>query len=207
MLDKKRILMGYSGHGFVVADTAMDAGITLTFYAEFKEQQVNPYDLVYLGFEGAEDFKGWSDDFEFVLGVGDNLIREKIAHRIASKDKKIITLIHPTAAVSTKATFGYGNYIGKNVAVNAFAKIGNGCILNTGSIIEHECRIADFVHIAPGAVLAGNVMVGKGSFIGANAVIKQGVTIGENVVIGAGSVVLKDLENNLIVAGNPAKKL
>lgn len=61
--------------------------------------------------------------------------------------------------------------------------------------------------IAPGAVLAGNVMVGENSFIGANSVVKQGVTIGNGVTVGAESVVIKNIPDNEIWVGNPAKKL
>ena len=91
--------------------------------------------------------------------------------------------------------------------MNAFSRIGDGCILNTGCIIEHECTIANFVHIAPGSVLLGNVCVGESSLIGANAVIKPGVIIGSNVTIGAGSVVLRDIPDGETWAGNPARKI
>ncbi len=47
--------------------------------------------------------------------------------------------------------------------------------------------------------------IGENSFIGANTVIKQGVNIGSNVIIGAGSVILSDVEDNIKIAGNPAR--
>jgi acetyltransferase-like isoleucine patch superfamily enzyme len=91
--------------------------------------------------------------------------------------------------------------------VNAFAKVGVGVILNTGALIEHECVIGDYSHIAPGTVLAGNVSVGSNTFIGANSTVKQGIVIGNNAVIGAGSVVLTDIGDNEMWAGVPAKKI
>ena len=80
-------------------------------------------------------------------------------------------------------------------------------IINTGAIIEHDCSIGDFSHIAPGAVLAGNVSIGSGCMIGANSVIKQGVKVGDNVIIGAGAVVLKDVNAETTFVGNPAKQI
>ena len=72
-------------------------------------------------------------------------------------------------------------------------------------MVEHECIIENFVHIAPGAVLTGNVIVGENTLIGANATILPGIKIGKNCIIGAGSVVVKDVCDNSVVKGNPAK--
>ena len=89
--------------------------------------------------------------------------------------------------------------------MNPLTTIEEGVIVNTNAIIEHECYLGSFCHVAPGVVLAGNVKIGKRSFIGANSVIKQGITIGNDVTIGAGSVILNDVPNNVTVVGNPGK--
>ena len=78
-------------------------------------------------------------------------------------------------------------------------------IINTASVVEHDCIIPDGVHVAPGAVLCGGVKVNNNTLIGANSVINQNITIGENVIIGSGSVVINDIPNGLKVAGNPVK--
>lgn len=202
----KNAILGYSGHAFVVLETAKEADIDIKYYCEKKEYQYNPYRLHYMGNESDADFD-WNSVDAFVLGIGDNIIRKKVAELILLKKKEILNVTHPLAVISLTSKFGVGNFISANVIVNALAKIGNFCILNSGCIVEHECVIEDTVHIAPGVVLAGNVSVGENSFIGANTVVKQGVNIGKNVTIGAGSVVLKDIPDNEIWVGNPARKL
>jgi sugar O-acyltransferase (sialic acid O-acetyltransferase NeuD family) len=201
--DKKIILVGYSGHGLVVADTALENNLNVIGYTEKTLNEINPFMLEYLGNESSPDFKGWDLDVSFVLGIGDNLLREKIYNNILNNGKKVISLINSTASISSFATIGEGVFINRNVTINAFVKIGSNVILNTGCIIEHECEILDNVHIAPGAVLAGNVKVGSGSFIGANSVIKQGVKIGKNVIVGAGTVVLNDISDGNKIVGPP----
>ncbi len=207
MRDKKSIaIIGYSGHSFVVLDAAKQMGLDVEYYCERNEATFNPFDTNYLGDEGSESFN-WDLVDEFVLGIGDNRIRQKVANLILSNKKNVLNIIHPSSVLSDYATFGNGNFISANVTVNAFAKIGDNCILNTGCIIEHECVIENGAHIAPGAVLAGNVSLGENSFVGANSVVKQGVKIGNGVTVGAGSVVIKDIPDNEIWAGNPAKIL
>ena len=58
-----------------------------------------------------------------------------------------------------------------------------------------------------GSLYPKPIVIGKNVWIGANVTIVAGVTIGDNVIIGAGSIVTKDIEKNIIVAGVPAKKI
>ncbi|HWV71943.1 MAG TPA: acetyltransferase [Pseudosphingobacterium sp.] len=201
------VLIGYSGHGLVVGETAIEAGMPLKFYTEKKPVENNLFNLDYLGFEGDENFDGWSKPLNYILGIGDNHVRNVVALRIGLQNKLVASVIHPSANLSRHITVGKGNFIAKNVAVNTMAKLGDYCILNTGCIIEHECSLGNAVHIAPGAVLAGNVSVGNFSFIGANTTVKQGVKIGDNVIIGAGSVIIKDIPDNQTIVGNPGKAI
>lgn len=207
MPDKNSIaIIGYSGHSFVVLDAAKQMSLNVKYYCERNQVSYNPFEINYLGDEGSDSFD-WNAVDQFILGIGDNKIRQKVANLILSKKKILLNVVHPSSVISNYATFGVGNFIAANVTVNALAKIGNNCILNTGCIIEHECVIENGAHIAPGTVLAGNVSVGENSFIGANSVVKQGVKIGNGVTVGAGSVVIREIPDNEIWAGNPAKKL
>lgn len=205
MSDKKIILIGYSGHAYVVAETILENGYELIGYSEKEESTSNPYNLSYLGFENEENFAGWRSNASFAIGIGDNKIRQIVAGLIEARGKTTQTIIHKTSNLSKNASIGCGTFINKNVVVNAFASIGKNVILNTGCIIEHECVLHDAVHIAPGAVLAGNVTIGDRTFVGANAVITQGIVIGKDVIIGAGTVIINDVPDGKKVVGNPGR--
>lgn len=207
MLDYKTVIIGYSGHAYVVAESFLANGNALNYYADIKEASNNPFNLDYLGFESDINFKGWGMTLKYILGIGDNNLREKVANLILSKSNTIANVIDPHAVISKSANIGKGVFASKGVLVNTFSKIGNFSILNTGCVIEHECEIGIAAHIAPGAVLAGNVKVGNRTFIGANAVIKQGIEIGDDVIIGAGSVIIKNVRSNTKIIGNPGRIL
>jgi sugar O-acyltransferase (sialic acid O-acetyltransferase NeuD family) len=203
--DKEVILVGYSGHAYVLADAILDNGLKIAGYSDKEKANSNPYNLPYLGFEEEIDFIGWTKEIPFALGIGDNKLRQTISNLIESKGKVVKIVIDKTAAISKNVSIGLGTFINKNVTVNSLVKIGKNVILNTGCIIEHECILQDAVHIGPGAVLAGNVTVGERTFIGANSVVKQGVVIGKDVVIGAGSVIITNIPDGKKVVGNPGR--
>jgi len=201
------ILVGYSGHGFTVADTVIENGLKIIGYTDIKRCEQNPFQLEYLGNELTPNFRGWDLDADFVLGIGDNIRRDRVYNFIISNGKKVINMVNSSSSISGFSKLGSGVFINRNVVINAFASVGNNVVLNTGCIVEHECEIKDNVHIGPGAVLAGNVKVGAGTFIGGNSVIKQGVNIGKNVVVGAGTVVIRDIPDGKKFVGNPQRQI
>lgn len=201
----KQVIIGYSGHSYVVLDAAKKSGMQVEAYTEKKVATDNPYKLEYIGFESDEDFNGWGKESEFILGIGDNRIRKKVTELITANEEKLCSVVHPSAKIGANVKIEDGTFVAAGSLINPFVKIGKAVIINTGAIIEHECHIGDFAHIAPGAVLAGNVIVGDRSFIGANAVIKEGVEIGNDAIIGAGTVVLNDVQNEGKVVGNPGR--
>lgn len=204
----KAVIIGYSGHAYVVIDILTALGYTLVGYYDKEKKGQNPYHLKYLGEETTSDIGEQLKNVMYFIGIGNNLIRKKIDQSLYHLLGPSINAIHPQSIISPNAQIASsGVMIAPNAVVNACASIGKGCICNTSCIIEHECHIEEFCHIAPGATLCGNVKVGTTSFIGAQAVIKQGIRIGKNVTIGAGTVVLNDVPDNTVVVGNPQRFL
>jgi sugar O-acyltransferase (sialic acid O-acetyltransferase NeuD family) len=204
-LKKPVAIVGYSGHAYVIIDIFLNAGRLVTAYCDQEEKKSNPYHLNYLGKES--DVISKLRKYDYFACVGHNGIREKIHMQLSKILGNPINAIHPSAVISGSVKMGDGVMIAANATLNPLVEIGRGVICNTSTSIDHECIIGDFCHIAPGAVLCGNVQVGRNTFIGANSVIRQGIVIGNNVTIGAGTVVVKDVPDGATVVGNPAKQL
>ena len=203
-MNKKVIIIGYGGHGYVAIDI-LSFHHKILGYCDVIEKKNNPFLIDYLGDEKKLLFSELENDTSFFVSIGNNEIRQKSFQFIKQNGFSVINAVHPSSVISSCAKIGEGSFISSSVNINALAVIESGVICNTGSIIEHECFIGKFSHIAPGAVLCGNVFVGSNTFIGANSVIKQGVKIGKNVIVGAGAVILNDVPDFSCIAGNPGK--
>lgn len=200
------IVIGYSGHGFVACSIAKAMGKIFTGYCDMDEKDFNPFELKYYGSENSAEALEVIKTRSFFIALGYNEIRGNVYHSLAEKKLYPVNLIHPSAVVCPTATIAaHGVMIAANAVINPLAKIGVGVICNTSSVIEHECVVEEFAHIAPGAILCGNVTIGRKTFVGAGSVIRQGITIGRNVTIGVGAVVVKNVPDGATVVGNPAR--
>lgn len=108
-------------------------------------------------------------------------------------------LIHPSEVVSRYAEIGVGTVVIANAVINAFAILGEGCIGNTAACLEHDCVLADGVHISPGAKLVGAIMSGQQNWVGIGVQVKPRVSIGHNAVVGAGATVINNVLAHQIV--------
>ena len=200
------VLIGYSGHAFVVADVLRSAGRTIAGYCDRERKVLNPFGLTYFGLEDGPEGKAQLRGADFFVAIGANRIRARVTERLLAEGFQLASAANaPSSEVAGLATVDSGALIAPRATVNALATIGQGAIINTAAVVEHECHLGDHVHLGPGAVLTGNVRVGTGAFIGAGAVVLPGIHIGEWAIIGAGAVVLRDVSPGCTVYGNPAK--
>lgn len=142
--------------------------------------------------------------FSFFVAVGRNEVRHRIFEHL-KRHGSPITLIHPFSSVSPGATIGDAVVIMPGAVVNTGARIEDDVILNTCSSVDHDCKIGAHSHLCPGVHLAGNVTVGSGTMLGTGTSVIPGIQIGANCIIGAGSVVIRDIPDNCVAFGVPAR--
>ena len=169
-----------------------------------------PFRLDDPAFQKINEFKDRTLQLSIHLNASTTIdqVRERLSDIIGSEIDTSTTIFAPF-----HTNFGRLITIGKNVFIN------HACsFLDMGSI-----TIGDNVLIGPKVNLVSenhpidpsqrNSLIGKpiviknNAWIGASATILPGITIGENSIVGAGSIVTKDVPDNTIVAGNPAKKI
>jgi acetyltransferase EpsM len=155
----------------------------------------------------------WIDDLPFGSGECEVACAIVTTQRRAFIDDmrrrgyRFRSLIHPSANVSIRARIGDGCILNAGTVVASNADVGEHTIINRGALIGHDDLIGECCTIGPGANIAGNVRIGDGTFIGQGAVIRERLTIGEGVAIAAGAVVLRDVRSNDMVAGIPARTI
>ena len=148
-MSKKLVIIGASGHGKVIADIALKTGYEVVGFLDDNETVEENCGFPVLG--KIKDVAKYKEQCEFVIAIGNNSIREKIAEQY---DIQWATLIHPTAVIGIDVQVGEGTVVMANAVINPCASIGKHCIINTGAIVEHDNDLEEYVHISPKATLA-----------------------------------------------------
>lgn len=207
-MSKDVIIIGASGHARVIADIVISSGDEIVGFLDDNmdiQGSVIFEDKIVLGTTKEEDVEKYKDNY-FIIGIGSNRVRKLISEKYSNL--KWYTAIHPNAIIGSNIEIGEGTVLMAGTVINTGTKIGKHCIVNTCSSLDHDNILEDFVHISPGAHLAGTVKIMEGTWICAGVTVINNITIGSNNVIGAGATVIKNIEEeNCTYIGVPVKKL
>ncbi len=206
------VIWGASGHGKVVADAARAGGVFAI--AGFIDDDPALHGGSLLGLPilgGPQQLSGLKErgvTYAFIA-VGRCATRMALGARALAAGLELATIIHPRATVAgdVLAEMGGGTLIAAGAVVNPGCRLGAHVIINTLAGVDHDCQLADGVHIAPGSHLAGGVTVGQGALVGVGAVVREGLRLGARCTIGAGAAVVTDVPEGVTVVGVPARPL
>jgi sugar O-acyltransferase (sialic acid O-acetyltransferase NeuD family) len=140
-----------------------------------------------------------------ICGIGDPAVRRRVVGRAAELGARFHRVVHPDARLTRWVELGPGTVITAGCILTNRIRVGAHVHVNLNTTIGHDAIIEDFVTLAPGVHVSGNVTLGSGSNIGTGAAIIQGVTIGAGSVIGAGAVVTEDVPPDVVAVGVPAR--
>lgn len=143
----------------------------------------------------------------YLVALGDNWRRRKVVREIEREAPTIepAKAVHPDACVSETAYVEGGSVVMAGAVINPGVTIGEHCIINSASSVDHDCTLESFSSVAPGATLGGSVTVGELSAICLGADVVNDTRIGSGSIIGAGAVVLDDIPADVVAHGVPAE--
>ena len=207
---KKVVLIGAGRHAMVIAEKLLQLpdfevhgfidkhGVKLPQFMEEKGYKVLGDDTL---------LPRLDKDIHIHICLGANLMdaRKELILKIRDLHLNTVSVIHPSAYIAPSVNIGAGVTVLVGAVINTNAQIGDYCCINTGAIVEHDCVLGDNIFVQPRSVLAGNVSIGEDSIIGIGAVVRENIKIGKNCFIGGGAFVSKDIPDNSVAYGVPAK--
>lgn len=199
-------LFGPGGHAASVTNLAVSCGYSVIGYVDDNEAG---NEILGIPVMTSEECYSIYFNHNICIAIGDNAIRECLYKEYKRKliSAKFPSLIHKSSVVGVNTHIGEGTVVMPLTNIGPNSTLGECCIVNTSSSIDHDCKIDDFASIAPGVISGGTVSIGKRTAISMGIIIKHGINIGIDVVAGANSYVDKNIGNCIVTYGSPCRKV
>ena len=202
-------IYGYGGHGLEVEELARVINLKenrwekIIFVDDAKDKIDNEKIFSF------EDIisKYSPKDIEFMTGIGEPVIREKLYNKVKEKDYCFAILVHPSASVAESAVLEEGTMVAHNAFVSIKAHLFTNALVQPLACVHHECSVGRNSVVSTSAVMGGNSSLGYNSLIGLGASFKQGISVGNVSVGGMGAVGIKNVSDRVMVVGNPARAI
>lgn len=210
-MDKPVMILGTGGIGRAALEIFESNNVVVYGFLEDEEAQ-HGKEIDTIPVLGRTDDDGYlkliGKKCEAFVAADENSYRHSLVEMLHERRKvQPVNAVHNTAVIAKSAHIGHGNFINQHVKIGAGAEIGSHCLLHSGSLLDFNVTLGDFVQVGAGAVLSSGVQVAEGAFIGSGVTVVAGVKIGKNARVGAGSVVVADVKAKETVFGNPAQPI
>lgn len=149
------------------------------------------------------------ENCKMVIAIGDNWDRYKVMNRVLDiiPDMDFASAIHPSVQIGKNVEIGRGVLIMAGAIINSHTHLGDFTLISTNASMGHDGKMLKFSSLGPNVTTGGLVTIGEFTAICIGAIIKDRVNIGNHSIIGAGTLLLKDCEDNMVMYGTPAQKI
>lgn len=138
--------------------------------------------------------------------IGENILRCELLAQAQKLEFSTPNYFHSSSIIASECHFGKGVYILPGTIIMPFVTIENFVMISMGAKVAHHTILENGVFISTGVNVGASIHIQENAFLGIGCTIMTGVkTIGKNSIIGAGAVVTKDVPDNAVMAGVPAK--
>lgn len=213
----KIIIIGGKGTAVVVAEAIIDAIERFNYNAEIlgfafddpEMTQVMEYPILCHSYEVKEKYSSFEDiKFLYLLYRSDLIkVRSELRDSFNIPKEKYLNFIHPSAYVARSVKMGYGNILLANCVINSNAQLGDFNTLNAACLIGHDTILGSSNFCAAHTCIGSGLHIGDMNFFGINCCVKNKVVMGNCNLIGQCANVVKNVENDVVLIGNPAKPL
>jgi sugar O-acyltransferase (sialic acid O-acetyltransferase NeuD family) len=202
-------IFGASDHARVVIDIVELEGRyrIAGLFDSFKPRGTRVMGYEVLGDEDAAERYAHDGLATCIMGIGDNATRRRIGWELKDRIPQLqfATAVHPSSNLSRSADLGPGAIVMARCYVGLNTRIGEGAVIATNSIFEHDGVMGAYSTLGAGSTTGGHVTLGEGAAVCLGVTIIHGIQIGANTVIGAGGIVIDDIPANVVAYGSPAR--
>lgn len=145
------------------------------------------------------------DAAEFAIAIGSPKVRKELDTKLVEAGWRAATLIHPSATFGGDVRIGEGSIVCAGVRVTTNVTLGRSVHLNLNVTVGHDVTLRDYVSVNPLVAISGWVEAHEGVMFGTHSAILQNLSVGAGSVVGAGSCVVKNVPEGVVVKGVPAK--
>lgn len=208
---KKILIVGAGGFGREILSWVKDTfegkdGFEIVGFLDADSHVLDNYECPFPILGDPSTYQPRPDD-QFVCALGQPKIKLKVCKDLKDKGGSFLTLIHPTAVVGDRCTFGEGCVLCPGAVITTDVTLGDFVIINAQATVGHDASIGDGSTLSGHADVTGFAQLGEGVFMGSHACVLPNAKIGDYATVGAGSVVLRKVKPHTTVMGVPAKKL
>lgn len=208
---KKVLILGGKGTASVIAHSIIHAnklGYKEYEFAGFVNDHENEIEGLPVKGKFSEISKLIDKGYYFINTVykmGGQDERIELFESLDIPDENLCTFIHPLAYVAPSVKLGAGCVVLANSSISPMTTMGKCCLVLNNVNIGHDNIIGNYVKFTANSSIGGDLEISDGAWFGLNCTIRGKLKIGKNAVIGIGAVVTKNIGNNEIWVGNPAR--